>query len=423
MQIPLVEKTILSNGLTIISETIPSLKSVAVGILVGAGSADELDGEEGLTHFIEHMAFKGTPKRSAFQIASDLDSVGGRLNAYTSKEYTLYYAMVLDRHLGLATDVLSDIFLNPSLKPEDIDMERGVILEEINMYEDAPDDLIHDIFINTIVKGHPKGRPTLGTKKTVASFTRESFLNYRNRLYKPNNVIVSGAGNLTHKEFVAMVKAHFDKFEGAVEKREAILPTINSTVTLTTKKTEQVHLCLGTQGISQFDDRRYVLSIIETILGGSMSSWLFQEIREKRGLAYTVYSSALPFADFGLFYVYAGTEKKNLEQVVALIIQQFAKVKEQGFSDDEIARAKEHLKGGLVLGLESSSARMSYIGKTEFYYKRGIPFDEIFEKVDAVTKKDIHELAQEIFDENRLTLTVIGDLEVLPDSVKKLSLK
>lgn len=412
--IPLSEKTTLPNGLKVITESLPHLRSAALGIMVGAGSADELKGEEGLTHFIEHMAFKGTQKRSAFQIASELDAVGGRLNAYTSKEYTVYYAVVLDRHLDIAVDVLTDIFLHPALREADIKMEKGVILEEINMYEDTPDEIIHDLFAETILHNHPAGLSTLGNKKSVSGFAADAFNEYRERLYCPDNVIISAAGDLEHEKVLEMAQKVFGGFSGKKQAQKAQLPNIKGEIKVKQKKTEQVHLCLGTKGMSQLDPDRYIFSVMDVILGGSMSSWLFQEVRERRGLAYSIYSSSLPLRDFGIFYVYAGTEKKNLEQVVDLIVKQFTKMKKEGISADELSRAKEHLKGGLVLGLESSSARMSYIAKSEFYYGRTITIEEVFEKVDKVSLDDIVRIANDYFDNRYLTLTVIGDIEDAP---------
>ncbi len=414
MKIPQSEKTTLSNGLRVLSENIPSLRSAALGIVVGAGSTDELNGEEGLTHFIEHMAFKGTNKRTAFQIASELDAVGGRMNAYTSKEYTVYYAVVQDKHLDIAVDVLFDIFLNPALREEDIQMERGVILEEINMYEDTPDELIHDLFAETILHGHPSGKPTIGNKESVSSFKREAFLKYRDRLYKPDNVIVSAAGSLEHKTVVDFAERIFKDYSGKRVPQNVLLPQMKGEIRLKKKKTEQTHLCLGTKGLSQIDPQRFAFSVMETVLGGSMSSWLFQEIREKRGLAYSVYSTSLPMKDFGLFYVYAGCEKKNLNQVIDLILEQFKKIKNHGISKEELYRSKEHLKGGLVLGLESSSSRMSYIAKSEYYYGRTITIEEVFDEIDKVTNDDIVKLSESIFKEQFMTLTLIGDLESCP---------
>ena len=419
MIIPQVKKTVLDNGLKILTETMPSMRSAAFGIMVGAGSGDEFIGEEGLTHFIEHMAFKGTPKRSAFQIAEALDEVGGRFNAYTSKEQTAYYAVVLDRHLDVAVDVLSDIFLNPLLKAEDIEMEKGVILEEINMYEDTPDELIHDLFAETILHGHPLGKPTIGTKESVSSFKNESFKKYRDRLYRPNNVLAAAAGNLEHENLVELASKYFSTFKGKIEKKPLPEPKISGEIRVKTKKTEQVHLCLGVKGPSQVDEDRYAFHLMETIMGGSMSSRLFQEVREKRGLAYAVYATSSPFRDFGVSYVYAGTEKKNLEQVVSLILAEFSKMKKEGLTPKELDRAREHLKGTMVLGLESTISRMSYIAKSEFYYNRIITIDEVFEKVDKVTLDDIIKLANQYFKDEYLTLTIIGDVQESP--VKKLS--
>lgn len=414
MKLPNSEKSVLSNGLKVVTENIPSLRSAALGIVVGAGSIDELPGEEGLTHFIEHMAFKGTKRRSAFQIAQELDAVGGRLNAYTSKEYTVYYAVVLDRHLDVAVDVLSDIFLNPSLKESDIQMEKGVILEEINMYEDSPDEVVHDLFAQTILQNHPAGKPILGNKDSVSGFKNASFTKYRDRLYRPDNVIVTAAGNLDHKTVLDFSEKIFSGFSGQRTIQDIKLPEYKSESKLKHKKTEQVHLCLGTRGLSQRDPDRYAFSVMETILGGSMSSWLFQEVREKRGLAYSVYCTAQPLKDFGIFYVYAGTDKKNVDQVISLIQTQFQKMEKEGISKEELNRAKENMKGGLVLGLESSSSRMSYLAKSEFYYGKTVPFDEVFEKIDKVTNDDVVRIAQSIFKKDQLTLTVIGDLQSCP---------
>ncbi len=418
MTIPEAKKTILPNGLKVITETMDEVRSAAIGVMVGAGSGNELDGEEGLTHFIEHMAFKGTPKRSAFEIAEALDEVGGRFNAYTSKEQTMYYAIVLDKHLNVAADVLSDIFLNPLLKPEDIDLEKGVILEEINMYEDTPDELIHDLFAETILHGHPLGKQTIGTKESVSSFKKESFKKYRDRLYRPDNVIVSAAGNMEHQQVIDLIMPHFKDLKGRVDRKPQTEPVISGEIKVRNKKTEQVHLCLGVKGPAQTDEDRYAFNLMETIMGGSMSSRLFQEVREKRGLAYAVYATESPFRDFGIFYVYAGTEKKNLTQVIELILAEFSKMKKQGLTDRELNRAKEHLKGAMVLGLESTASRMSYIAKSEFYYDRVISIDEIFEKVDRVTNDDVIKLACKYLKNDYLTLTIIGDLTEPP--VKKL---
>lgn len=418
--IPQAEITTLSNGLKVITEKIPSLRSAALGLMVGAGSGDELPDEAGLTHFIEHMAFKGTGKRTAFQIAEAIDAVGGKINAYTGKEYTVYYSVVLDQHLDVAADVISDIFLNPLLRTEDLEMEKGVVLEEINMYEDTPDELIHDLFAETILHQHPLGKPTLGNKESVGGFKRESFTNYRARLYTPDNVILAAAGNLEHAQVVDFCRSFFLNFSGTVNKPKLPEPVISSEIKLKTKKTEQTHLCLGVRGPSQTAEDRYSFTVMDTILGGSMSSRLFQEVREKRGLAYSIFSTGMPFRDFGIFYAYAGCDKKNLEQVVELILNQFRLMKSEGITEKEMMRGKEHLKGNLVLGMESSPSRMNWLAKSQFYYGRVMTVEEVFEKIDRVTREDIIKLANVYLKDEYLTLTVIGDLDRLP--VSKLSL-
>ncbi|MFH1618163.1 MAG: pitrilysin family protein [Candidatus Margulisiibacteriota bacterium] len=414
MTIPDAKVTTLDNGIRILSENIPSLRSVAVGILVGAGPAQELETEAGLSHFAEHMAFKGTARRSAFQIAYELDSIGGKLNAYTGKEYTVFYAVVLDKHIDVAVDVLSDIVLNPLLKEEDINMERGVILEEIRMYEDTPDEKIHDLFAQTILHGHPIGRSTLGTDRTVRSFNRQSFLDYRQRLYCPDNLMISVAGNIDPKLVQDIVNPKLRSFSGKSDLQRPALPQMEGKINICNKKTEQVHLCLGTKGLSQIDEDRFAFSIMDNILGGSMSSRLFQQIREQRGLAYSVYSSGMPTRDFGLFYIYAGTAQKNLKQVVELVLEQMSKVKKEGLAAEEISRAKEQLKGLLVLALESSSSRMTYMAKSLFYNNRVLPIEDLFEKIDRVTQDDIIRVAGDCFQDKYLTLTVIGDIKDPP---------
>ncbi|MBI5700064.1 insulinase family protein [Candidatus Saganbacteria bacterium] len=412
--IPQAEITTLPNGSKVITENIPSLRSAALGVMVGAGSGDELPDEAGLTHFIEHMAFKGTDKRTAFQIAETIDAVGGKINAYTGKEYTVYYSVVLDKHLDVAADVISDIFLNPLLRTEDIEMEKGVVLEEINMYEDTPDELIHDLFAETILHNHPLGKPTLGSKASVGGFKRESFTKYRSRLYKPDNVIVAAAGNLEHKQVLDFCQSFFAGFSGAVSKPPLPEPIIKSEIKLKTKKTEQTHLCLGVRGPSQTSEDRYSFTVMDTILGGSMSSRLFQEVREKRGLAYSIFSTGMPFRDFGIFYAYSGCDKKNLGQVVELILEQFRLMRSEGITEKEMERGKEHLKGNLVLGMESSPSRMNWLAKSQFYYGRVMTVEEVFEKIDQVSQTDIIQLANNYLKNEYLTLTVIGDLDKLP---------
>ena len=414
MTIPQAKRTRLDNGLMIVTESIPTLRSVALGIVIGAGSGDELNDEAGLSHFCEHMAFKGTKNRSAFQIAVDVDAVGGRMNAYTGKEQTVFFAMALDKHVGVIADVLSDIFLNPLLDEKDIEMERGVILEEVKMYEDTPDEQIHDLFSETILHGHPLGKPTIGKVESIKRFKKESFIKYHKRLYTPDNVIISAAGNLDHEGLVNILTPYFDGFKGKKDKKAQKVPEFSSQIKVKEKKTEQVHLCLGVKGFSQLSQERYAFAMLDHVLGGSMSSRLFQEIREKRGLVYSVHSMGNPFREFGTFYVYAGTSKENLKQVVELILKEFERMKKDGVTPKELERAKDNLKGRLVLGLETSPARMGYLARSEFYYGRIISIDEIFEKVEKISQSDIIRIANQNFLDEYLNLTVIGDIKKAP---------
>jgi predicted Zn-dependent peptidase len=411
--IPNAKKHTLKNGLRIVSERIPTLRSVAMGILIGAGSGNETREESGISHLIEHMCFKGTPKRSAFDIANTLDSVGGKINAYTSKEITLYYAMVLDKHIDTAIDVLCDIVLNSLFEPKPMEVEKGVILEEIKMYEDTPDELVHDYFAEKILRGHPIGKPTIGFEETVKSFQQKDIHSYRKKWYTPENTIISLAGAIP-RDITGRIKRYFEKWRGEKTVPHPSSPDIKGSINLKKKKTEQVHFCLGVKGISQMDEDRYPYAVLDNILGGSMSSRLFQEVREKRGLVYSIFSTSSPFRNFGISYVYAGTSKENLKPVVDIILGQFSKIKKEGVTPEELERAKEFLKGTLVLGMESSSSRMSWLAKSEFYYNRCMTIDEVFDKVDKVTNDDIIKLANKFFQDKFLTLAVIGDMEELP---------
>ncbi|MBN3032935.1 MAG: insulinase family protein [Candidatus Saganbacteria bacterium] len=411
--LPNAKKVTLPNGLRIVTEEIPSMRSVAMGILAGAGSGNETESEAGLSHYIEHMMFKGTKKRSAYEIAHALDAVGGKMNAYTSKETTVYYAVVLDKHLDIEIDVLSDMLLNSLFDPGEMAVEKDVILEEIKMYEDTPDELIHDYFAGQILHGHPLGAPTIGHAGSVKALRRENIMDYINRFYSPGNMIISLAGDLP-PNVADLLKPYWEKLAGPKTACQHPHPDIKGGISLKRKKTEQTHLCLGTKGPSQLDDDRFAFALLDNIMGGSMSSHLFQEVREKRGLAYAIYSTASPFRDFGIAYTYAGASKENLTQVVDLILKEFSRMKKEGLSSAELARAKEYMKGTTVLGLESTAARMSYLMRSEFYYDRVVTIDETFEKIDKVTNDDIVRLANQYFIDQYLTLAVIGDMDELP---------
>ena len=417
MPIPNAKKHVLKNGLTLVSEAIPAVRSVAVGVLVGAGAANETTQESGISHLIEHMCFKGTRRRSAFDIAHALEAVGGKMNAFTGKEQTMYYAVVLDKHIDVALDVLSDMILNSAHDKKHLELEKGVILEEINMYEDTPDELIHDFFIKKILHGHPVGKPTIGSKKSIRSFKREAILKYQKKWYSPKNSIVAIAGAIP-KDIEDRVKRYFGTWRGKVARHKQMPPGFKGGVYLKKKQTEQVHLCLGAKGVSHIDDDRYPYAVLDNILGGSMTSRLFQEVREKRGLAYSIYSTSAPFRNYGVSYVYAGTSKENLKQVIEIVVKQFCKIKKEGVTPEELERARESIKGTLVLGLESTSARMSWLTRSEYYYKRAMTIEEIFKRVDQIKLDDIIRLANEYFRDEYLTLAVIGDLDSLP--IKKL---
>ena len=411
--IPNAKKHVLKNGLTILTEEIPAMRSVAMGILVGAGSSNEANSESGISHFIEHMLFKGTAKRSAFDIAHALDSVGGKMNAYTSKEYTVYYAVVLDKHIDVAMDVLTDMLLNSIFDLEAMIPEKKVVLEEINMYEDTPDELIHDFFTEKILQSHTLGKPIIGNKETVTAISRENMVDYMKKWYCPENTIVSVAGAIP-KDLLEQLKKYLENWQGKGLVHPSTPISIKGSLNLKQKKTEQVHLCLGTKGLSQSDDNRYTYSILDNILGGSMSSRLFQEIREKRGLAYSIFSTMSPFKDFGISYVYSGTSKQNLELVVELILKELSSVKKNGVTAEELNKARENIKGSMVLGLESTSSRMGWMQKMQYYYNKIQTIDEIFAKLDKVNLDDIIALANQYYRDEYLTLAVIGDMDKLP---------
>ncbi|MFH1709513.1 MAG: pitrilysin family protein [bacterium] len=410
MTIPEHKITTLKNGVKLLTETMEDVRSVAMGIFVGAGSGLEKPPIAGISHFIEHMAFKGTKKRSAFDIASEFDAIGGKMNASTGKELTSYYAVTLDKHINVAVDVLSDIFLNSIYDEKEIELEKGVIVEEIKMYEDTPDELIHDLFTEVIYHGHPLGRPTIGSEKSVRAIGRQDMIGYIKDLYTPDNIIIALAGNIKHEEAAKLIEPAFSVMRGKFPVAQKASPTIKKSVKLKHKKTEQVHMCLGSMGPSQHDEDRYAFSILDTVIGGSMSSRLFQEVREKRGLAYSIYSYSGALKDCGIYVVYAGTSKENFRKVIDLTISEFDNIKKNGITKEEMNRSKEHLKGSLVLGLESTSSRMAYLARSQYYYDRIITIDEMFTKVDKVTLDDIMNAANKYMKNEYLTLTAIGDI-------------
>lgn len=405
------KKSILSNGVRVVSENIPYVRSVAVGIWVGAGSRFESDEYSGISHFLEHLFFKGTEKRTAKDIAESLDAVGGQLNAFTTKEYTCYYAKVLDEHLDLALDVLADMFYNSKFNEKDIAKEREVIIEEIKMYEDTPDELIHDVFSQTIWAGHPLGRPVLGSEETISTFTRDDFIKFINTHYVPDNIVIALAGKIEHEKVVNSLEQLFGKAEkGPVEKYP--FPPINHVdVQNVYRDIGQVQICLGSPGLPQEHPKIYPLYILNSIIGGGLSSRLVQEVREERGLAYSVYSYHSSFSDAGLFTFYAGTRPDNYEQVIQLILKESMKISKEGISDKELKKAKEQLKGSLYLGLESVGSRMTRIGRSELSLNRLITPEEVVANIDKVTSEEVQELAKTIFNPEKFTITTIGPIK------------
>lgn len=417
---PKTQKTILPNGLKIVTESITNLRAVTIGILVGAGAATETQEESGISHFIEHMMFKGTKKRTPFQIATELDEVAGKINAFTGKEYTCYYVVILDSHHDIAVDVLTDIFLNSVFAPSDIKLEKGVVLEEVKMYEDTPDEKIHDIFTSTLLHGHPLGSPILGNEASINSFSQESIKKYLKKVYTPDNITISVAGNISHQKIVKELKNLFAKLPGKRKKRLHQKPTAKGTIKVINKSTEQLHLCLGSSGPAMNNDGRYAMVILDNVLGGNMSSRLFQEVREKRGLAYSIFSTMSPSTDTGTFYTYSGCAKENAKDVINIILNEMASFKREGVTKKEMERSKEYIKGTLVLGLESTSSRMNWMARSEFFHDRVVTIDEVFGEIDKVTNDDIIEVANRYLNDKYLTLTMIGDVDESP--VKKLSI-
>lgn len=408
-------KSSLNNGIRIVTEKIPYVKSVAVGIWVGAGSRFETEENSGISHFIEHLLFKGTEKRSAKDIAEALDTVGGQLNAFTSKEYTCFYAKVLDDHLDLALDVLSDMFFNSKFKNEDIDKERQVVIEEIKMYEDTPDEIIHDNFAHAMWPNHPLGRPILGTEESLNKLTREDILEYIKKFYVPENIVIALAGNIEHEEAIKQLEKLFGDAKSVGFKKNIVTPRNYSKVDNFIKDTNQVQICLGTPGLSQDNPLIYDLHILNNILGGSLSSRLIQEIREERGLAYSVFSYHSAYSDTGLFTFYAGTRPNNCENVIDLIIKETQKICTEGITEKELYKTKEQFKGNLYLGLENVSSRMTRLGKSELCLGKIISPEEVVENLEKVTSKEVKEIANTLFTPENFAITTIGPVESLKD--------
>jgi predicted Zn-dependent peptidase len=408
-----IRKTVLPNGMLVLTESMPHMRSVSMGAWINSGSRDEPADENGLSHFVEHMVFKGTTSRSAQDIAREVDSIGGNLDAFTGKETVCFNIKVLDENMPAALDVLSDLVLHPKFSNADLEREQGVILEEIKMDEDNPDYLVHETFTQNFWKNHPLGRPILGTVKTVSSFSQDTVFDHHRRRFTPENMVFSAAGHLHHDEFLAMVEAKFGLLPTgtgrAVDQEKR--PVTTAHITLKKKRSlEQVQMCLGVPAPPINDGDRYAIYMLNSILGGGMSSRLFQSIREDEGLAYSIYSELSPFRDAGSLSVYAGMSLDKTDRVLELTLAEFRRLKEQEVNGPELKRAKDQMKSNIVLGLESSASRMSNLARQQMYFGRFFSVDEIEAEIDRVSPIDIQRIANELFQPNLIALTLLGNL-------------
>ena len=409
-----VRRTVLPSGLRIVTEEVPSVRSAAIGIWVNVGSRDETPAVAGASHFLEHLLFKGTSRRTALEISATIEAVGGEMNAFTSKEYTCFYARVIDTDLPMAIDVVSDLITSSIVSALDVDAERKVVLEEIAMRDDDPSDLVHDLYAETYYGNTTLGRPILGTIKSIKEMSRSSVFNYYKKKYLPQDLVVAVAGNIKHKRVVAMVidalsRDNFLDVKGAPQIRPntPVKTKPMQSVGLLTRKTEQAHMFYGMEGVARSDERRFAMGVLASALGGGMSSRLFQEIREKRGLAYSVYAYAQQFAGSGFLGFYAGCNPSKTHDVISVIREVLADVAANGMTHEEIERAKGAVRGSLVLSQEDSGSRMSRIGKNEIVYGEIMGFDAILKKIEGVNSEQIRKVASEILTQ-RPTLALVG---------------
>jgi predicted Zn-dependent peptidase len=403
-----IHKTTLNNGIKIVSQNMPHFHSVSMGVWVNVGAREESPEESGLSHFIEHMIFKGTQRRTAYQIAKAFDSIGGQTNAFTSAENTCYHAKVMDTHLDIMVDILSDIFLNSVFNEKEVENERAVILQEIGMMEDSPDDYIHFLSGINFWGKNSLGRSVLGNRENIRNFDSDALKGFFSRFYQPERIIISAAGNLEHNHLVDIVGPVFESIRPGNGFPDRMTSDGRCQVDVHYKDLEQVHICLGTKGMSITDPRKYEYSLLNTILGGNMSSRLFQEIREKRGFAYAVYSFISSYVDTGMFGVYAGVHPDNAFKSVELILKEIFKIKKVRIDPDELRYAKEFTKGNLMLASESNDNQMVRMAQTETHYGRYIPLEEVVNKIEAVTEDDICNLAETLFPAHRFALTLLG---------------
>jgi predicted Zn-dependent peptidase len=404
-------KSVLPNGMRILSERMPHVRSVAVGVWVETGSRHEVVERGGVSHLIEHLVFKGTATRSAEAIARTMDSVGGQMDAFTTKENTCFYVQVLDEHLPLAVDLLTDILLHPLFDAEELEREKSVVLQEIRMVEDTPDDIIHDLFAAQIWGGHPLARPILGTRELVSGFHRDAIAEYFGEEYVPPRIIIAVAGNVTHEQVVELFGRGFNGYTRPARPRASEAVRLAPGVNIVNKALEQVHLVMGFPGLAHAAPERYAMFVLNDVIGGSMSSRLFQEVRERQGLAYSVHSGVQAFTDTGLMYVYAATDEKNFSKVLKSILKELREVKKHGVTEEELRRSKDHLKGSLMLSLESTSSRMNRLAKHELHLGSFLTIDEMLASIDGVRHDEVQALVSQVIDEAQLALTTLGPLD------------
>jgi predicted Zn-dependent peptidase len=406
----LYRKSVLENGVRIISERVDHMRSVALGIWAHVGSRDEANGNAGIAHFIEHMLFKGTSKRSGIQIALELDSLGGFHNAFTGKETTCFHGRVLGRHFPQLADILSDIFLHSVFDPTEIERERQVVLQEINMVEDTPDEYIHELFNALIWKGHPMGLPILGHQDSVSRLERKNILSFMDMHYTTDRLVVTSAGRLDHEALLAFFEPMLGRLEGSRSQCKRTAPQAIPAISVMERDLEQVHLCIGAQAPSLSDPKRFACAILNTILGGNMSSRLFQEVREKKALAYNIYSFMNTFSDTGALGIYAATDPAKIQETLETIRIEAAKIIRGEVSATDLGSAREHLTASLYLSSESAESRMMRLAKNEFLYGRDVSYEEIVERLEAVTVDDVVEVAGDIFGAQGITVAALGPL-------------
>jgi len=405
-----VRKTRLANGIRILTGEMPHLRSVCMGVWVNVGARDETPAESGLSHFVEHMIFKGTDRRSGYQIAKEFDAIGGQTNAFTGMESTCYHARVMGTHLRTMVDILSDIFLNSVFAPEEVEKERTVIFQEIGMVEDSPDEYIHLLSGRLHWGDNPLGRSILGTRENISGFTSDAISDFFHRFYQPDQIIISAAGDIEHDRFVAAIQEPFESVSRAGPPPARTTPMLRPAVRCEYRDLEQVHLCFGLKGLSLTDPQRYALSLLDTVFGGNMSSRLFQQIRENRGLAYNVYSFASSYFDTGMYGIYAAVGAENALSVSELILEEMDKLRRHPVSHSELKNAKEFTKGNLMLSAESNVNSMVRLAQSEILHGRYVPLEEVVDQIDRVAPEQIHELVKDLFCRDQMTLTLLGPI-------------